>query len=210
MRSMCGRFSLHSPIESVISHFHLRNTAVWKPRYNIAPSQFIPVIRDYSVLEFLTWGFHPAWLDSSKPGWINARLESITEKPAFRNSYKSKRCLIIADGYYEWKKVGNHKKVFYISLPKNKIFAFAGVWIEDTCAIITCEANTDKMKAVHTRCPVLISEDNYEVWLDKTAKDECFQNVKHNFLEKNLVITPVSNFVNLPSNDTRECVLPIS
>ncbi len=201
---MCGRHALFCSLEEAQAEFSIQNTIVLTPRYNIAPATPMPIIRTAGQLEFLTWGFRPVWLKAEQNSFINARMETIQEKPSFRHAFKNRRCLILTNGYYEWKQIGNIKQPFFISLAGAKLFAFAGVWEQDTCAIITQPAQQAELLAVHARKPVVIEPQSYAAWLNpKTslaALYTCTLPQAYHF-----IIAPVSTKVNNPRNDFIEC-----
>ncbi len=200
---MCGRFCLSTNTLQITAHFSLQNSAVLKPRYNIAPGQIIPVIRTAKQLDFLTWGLRPSWLKPEQNPFINARLETIAEKPAFKQAFKARRCLVIANGYYEWKLIGKHKQAYFISLPQQEVFAFAAIWEQDTCAIITTNAPTN-LAAVHARMPLVIPATYYDSWLNhKKPIDDLDLYSQANKLI--FSASPVSTKVNNPLNDYIEC-----
>ena len=202
---MCGRFTLTAPSERVISHFKLTNNVVLKPRYNIAPSQPIPVIRTVGVVDFLAWGFRPSWLAEDKPGFINARSETLSEKPAFKKAFRKQRCLIIADGYFEWKAVGKKKQPFYITLQDKSLLALAGIWDGDTCGIITMEAKAE-LASIHQRMPVIIAEKYYEDWLSPQVKASQIEAMMKTTTLFNFEYYSVSTVVNNPKIDGKECI----
>jgi putative SOS response-associated peptidase YedK len=206
---MCGRFGLKADPETIIEYFQLTNSLVLTPRYNIAPSQVIPVIRTVGILDFLTWGFRPKWLQEDQNGFINARIETLADKPAFRNAFKKQRCLIIADGYFEWKQVGNLKQPFYITLPQHKLFAFAGLWEGDTCCLITKPAATEILNKVHGRMPVILKPEHYAAWLDAATKEQDLAVVLGDTIAIELQVIAVSTKVNNPRNDFIECISPL-
>lgn len=207
---MCGRFSLSANADSIINHFSLTNNTILKPRYNIAPTQVVPIIRTPGILEFSTWGLKPIWLKEGQASFINARMETLSEKPAFKRAIKLQRCLVIADGYFEWKQIGNIKQPFYISLPQHELFAFAAVWDGDTCAVITKKADQSLLAKVHDRMPVIIAPDQYAVWLNiKTPADIVTNAMSQNNLPA-LKIYPVTTKVNIPKNDFSECIAPLN
>lgn len=205
---MCGRFSFTADIEEVNQHFCLSQNVVLKPRYNIAPSQLIPLIRTQGKIEFLTWGLRPNWLPETQNAFTNARMETIHEKPAFRQAFKQRRCLVLTNGYYEWKQIGATKQPYFFSLPQKKIFAFAGIWEADTCAIITKSAYQAEVLNIHARMPVIINPEFYAAWFDlKTSLEDLqfhmqLQNIRLN-------VFPVSTKVNNPKNDILECTLAL-
>ncbi len=189
---MCGRFRLTSPPETVGAEFGLDLRENFPPRWNIAPTQPIAVIRmsDAHRREFALarWGFIPSWAKKdyfekvgTKP-LINARGETVAEKPSFRNAFKRRRCLVPADGFYEWRTEKGARQPYQISPAEGGLFAFAGVWETaldpdggeiDTAAIITTEAGED-LARLHSREPVVIAKEKYALWLDddeRSAKD---------------------------------------
>ena len=202
---MCGRFALRTDIADVIQHYSLTRNVVLKPRYNIAPGQVIPVIRTAGLLEFLIWGLKPKWLKEDQTPFINARMETLAEKQAFRQAFKHQRCLIVADGYYEWKLVGKIKQPYFINFPSQKPIAFAGLWDADTCAIITKPAEQSVLLDIHDRMPVILNPSNYAAWLDKKTNVELIQTCMLNAVEQ-LQSTPVSTKVNNPQYDFAECI----
>ena len=203
---MCGRFSLRADIDTVSTHFGLRYNAVLKPRYNIAPGNVIPLIRQNGLLEFVNWGLKPNWLKTDQNPFINARMETLTEKPAFKQLYKRQRCLIIADGYYEWKQVGKIKQPYFISMSGDKLFAFAGLWDADSCCIITKTPTQEGLALIHDRMPVILDEQSYAAWLDPKTSENELQNHMRNINLTTLQIFPVSTKTNNPKYDFAECI----
>lgn len=202
---MCGRFCLDSDAAQIISTFNLHQNIVLTPRYNIAPLQLIPVIRTSGILEFITWGFRPDWLKPEQNSFINARIETLSERPAFKHAFRKQRCLIIATGFYEWKQIGTIKQPYFFSLPENKLFAFGGIYTGDTCAIITTQASQKEMVAIHQRMPLIITSDNYSAWLDpKTNIDKLQQQIQ--VTRSIFNVFAVSTKVNNPQNDFKECI----
>jgi putative SOS response-associated peptidase YedK len=205
---VCGRFSLTVSAEILIRKFQLRQSIVMVPRYNIAPSQVIPVMRTFRSLEFLRWGFKPAWmkLPPLKEGFVNARAETVSTKPAFRNAFNKRRCLIVADGYYEWKEMEGVKKPFYIQKKDKEVFALAGLWEEDTCVVLTTKAN-DSLSLIHERMPILIQEMDFESWLNPKA-DKAW--VQDKLLRANegeaFIFQAVSTKVNRVGFEGAECI----
>lgn len=206
---MCGRFSLRADVNAVCAHFSLSQSVVLKPRYNIAPGQVIPIIRRPGELEFITWGLHPKWLKPEQSGFINARMETLSEKPSFKKPFSTQRCLIVADGYYEWKHIGKIKQPFFIKFQDDALFAFAGLYDNDTCAVITKESINPKLKDIHERTPVILSSDYYAAWLNAKTPVETLQSYMQQDMEQNLKAFPVSTKVNNPDNDFAECINPL-
>ncbi len=178
---MCGRFAFYSPTEATAALFGVSAFPEVKPRYNIAPTQDIAVVRvgadDSRELTMLRWGLVPFWAKEPSIGnrMINARAETVAEKPSFRAAYRHRRCLILADGFYEWRKETDGKTPYYISLASGEPFAFAGLWEDwhskdtgealQTTAIITMAAN-EFMHQLHHRMPVVLQIDTADRWLD--------------------------------------------
>lgn len=178
---MCGRFVMAALPSELITHFGLDACADFAPRYNIAPTALVPVIRQSPqgerVADLLKWGLVPHWSKDPSLGnkLNNARAETVAEKPSFRSAYKQRRCLIPANGYYEWQEVpGERKQPWYIHFKNAELMAMGGLWeswtspegeILRTFCVITTEPN-DLMRPIHDRMPVLIGRDNWAAWLD--------------------------------------------
>lgn len=176
---MCGRFALKTPTSQLASHFKLDEAVEVAARYNLAPGTDIPTIRHSPegkrVMHLLRWGLAPHWAKDSSIGnkLSNARGETVAEKPSFRDAFKRRRCLVPADGFYEWKAEGKQKQPYYFSMKDGEPFALGGVWeswrapngeILRTCCLITTEPN-EIMTPVHDRMPVIVSPDDYAQWL---------------------------------------------
>jgi putative SOS response-associated peptidase YedK len=178
---MCGRYRLARKKEILAEVFDAGNDVDWSPRYNLAPTQSVPVVRQDASrpirsLSLVRWGLIPFWAKDAKTGYkmINARAEQIAEKPAFREPLESRRCLIPADGFYEWAKTGKEKSPYCFALVDDSVFAFAGIWdrwrnpekeLIETFSIITTSANA-LVSGIHDRMPVILERENYDVWLD--------------------------------------------
>lgn len=215
---MCGRFALTATPDEIATAFGLQNVPPFPPRYNIAPSQPIAVIRQlqHQLREFrlMQWGLIPSWAKDPSIGnnLINARCETAHEKPSFRSAIKYRRCLIPASGFYEWQKVDKStKQPYYFRMPQP--FAFAGLWESwhdiETCIILTTQPN-EVVAPVHQRMPVIISPDNYKVWLDFDIQTP--SHLFHLFdpdLVQGLSALPVSTLVNSPTVDRPECIEPM-
>jgi putative SOS response-associated peptidase YedK len=216
---MCGRFELHSVFEIIARIFSLgRTTVVLTPRYNIAPGQDIPLIVEEGRERVLVpgrWGLLPPWAQDAKDGYkmINARGETVAEKPSFRSAFAKHRCLVIADGFYEWKKEGTKKKPVYVRLRSGTPFGFAGLYSDwkapdgetvRTSTIITTEAN-GLLAPIHDRMPVIIPPDQYGLWLDPAVqeKDRLLPILKP-YPDKELELYEVTTAVNSPKNDSPE------
>lgn len=222
---MCGRFSLTVTADQLLEIFpDLDIDLVLQPRYNIAPSQPIAVIpNDGQIkLDFYKWGLVPSWSKDVKIGYrmINARAETLGEKPSFRGPYKYRRCLIPADGFYEWVKIeGSKKKLpIYIQMKDKRPFAFAGLWEEwhapdgselRSATIITTEPN-ELVRKIHTRMPVILPQEAYELWLSPGDKKPAeLQHLLRPYPAEEMSQHPVSDMVNSPANEGPGCVAPL-
>lgn len=210
---MCGRFSIISNSRELAEHYNLVNSAEIINSYNVTPSSNIPVIRlndNKRELANCMWGFIPSWAKDPKIKPINAKAESLSEKPYFRASYKNKRCLIPANGYYEWKGTTGNKQPYYFKMENDHIFSFAGLWDHwqnetnsiDSCAIITTIAN-NLAKPIHHRMPVILSPDDYDDWLLDGDKS-----LLKPFTGK-MLCYPVSKAVNNPGHDGKKLIQPV-
>lgn len=223
---MCGRFTLTVDPGQLQDTFHwLDIQGDFIPRYNVAPGQPVAVVPNDGNrrLDFYIWGLIPSWAKDPKIGsrMINARAETLAEKPAFRGPFRYKRCLIFADGFYEWRQDQNSKsKVpMYIHMKSKRPFAFAGLWDlwlspdgseVKSCAIITTEPNA-LVAQIHNRMPAILQPDAYEVWLDPQMKDtSLLSRLLSPFPADDMVAFPVSRAVNDPKNDSLECILPVT
>ncbi len=219
---MCGRYTLTADAESIQLAFNLDDVAGWSiPRYNIAPTQQVAVITDREPkrLSFMKWGLAPSWAKDPKIGsrMINARSETAAEKPSFRTAFKRRRCLIPADGYYEWTKRGKKKVPMYIQHTERDIFAFAGLWESwkqpdgawlQTCAILTTDAN-EKVRPIHHRMTVIVEPDDYDTWLaPRELLPPEWQPLMAGPRSGQLKFHEVSTRVNRPANDNPTLVAP--
>lgn len=224
---MCGRFTLIRDIGSIARAFDVPAPDAFKvqPRYNVAPSQnILTLIRDKDTtpthLALLRWGLVPAWAKDESIGnrMINARAESLAEKPSFKRLLNSKRCLVIADGFYEWKSEpgSKHKTPMYITLEDDEPFTFAGLWDTwhnpagetlQTCTIITTDPN-EVMASIHNRMPVIIPSAAREEWLAPQNHDTAaLQQLLQPYRYSEMKVRPVSRLVNNTSNDSAEVLL---
>ncbi|MDP2647439.1 MAG: SOS response-associated peptidase [Desulfobacterales bacterium] len=220
---MCGRVSQHSPPETLIKVFGIDTVAVEAvPSYNTCPADdLLSVVQKEGKnrLVKLHWGFVPSWSKdvsrTSRP--INARAESLSLKPLFRAAFKHRRCLIAADGFYEWKKSEGRKQPFYFTLPSGGPFGIAGLWekyegAEKTlysCAIITTEAGKS-VRHIHHRMPVILLPEAYQTWLD--AQNNDFPHLEKLIRDchvQEMRSHPVSTFVNSPKNNNPSCIAPL-
>ncbi len=221
---MCGRFSLSKPPALLTQTFRLDRAVEQKPRYNIAPSQNIAAVRiapqdRARELVALRWGLVPPWAKDLKTGYamINARVETVSTKPAFRSAFKYRRCLIPADGYYEWQALGSRKQPYHIHRQDGELFAFAGLWehwqeeteqVVESCTILVTAAN-DSLRPIHDRMPVILEPEDYDRWLDPEARDPAvLLPLLHSHPAQELVARPASARVNSPRNDDADCLTP--
>jgi len=219
---MCGRYSLKTDEIHIRRQFNLKDIPRLVPRYNVAPSQDVPIVRENAEgereLVFARWGLIPSWSKEPKAEFstINARAETVAAKPAFRSAFRSRRCLIPADGYYEWaaRPGSKTKQPYYIGLREGALFAFAGLWERwergetavESCTIIVTEAN-ELTRPIHDRMPVILPETDYELWLSADARQaEHLQSVLRPFPSELMRAYPVSTEVNNPRNDSEMCV----
>lgn len=221
---MCGRFSQTHSAEEIAAAFDLAEIPQWQPHYNLAPTQMVPAIiasEHHRQFKPLRWGLIPSWAKDPSMGarLINARAETVSEKPSFRDAFKRRRCLIIADGFYEWRKEGTKKQPFYFRLETGEPFAFAGLWDRwqspdgdrlETCTIITTDPN-ELTATVHDRMPVILPKALYDRWLDPTNQQiPALQAILRPYAKEEMVAYPVSTAVNRPANDNADCIAPIS
>lgn len=222
---MCGRFSLRTNGAALAEQFQLLEPPTLEPRYNIAPTQPVAVVRQSELgraLGVVQWGLVPSWAKDPTMGskMINARAETVAEKPAFRAAFKQRRCLVLADGFYEWQPTSMRqtKQPFYIHRQDDKPFAFAGLWeywegaegALETCTIITTEAN-ELVRPIHERMPVIIAPDNYGQWLDPTTKQATpLQELLQPYASDALEAYLVSRAVNNARNESPECIAPVT
>jgi putative SOS response-associated peptidase YedK len=220
---MCGRFTRSGPVREVAKLFELSEPPTeLAPRYNVAPSQVIAVVglkpNGNRGLAMLKWGFVPHWSNDPKPkiAPINARAETLLDKPMFREAFQQKRCLIPADGFYEWAKTKPKKTPYHIRLKGGGLFAFAGLWDVwkgdnnervGTCCIITTAAN-ELVQPLHERMPVILRPDEYAAWLDDETPMSQVQAMLRPYPAEEMEIVAVGPLVNSPKYDQPECVTP--
>lgn len=219
---MCGRFTLTQPAQAVAERFGVQMILFeFAPRYNIAPSQPVAVIMQNGErrLEACRWGLVPFWAKDPEIGnrLINARAETLAEKPAFKYSLTRRRCLIPADGFYEWRKEGTRRTPVYIRRRDGGLFAFAGLWEEwqspdgsvlRTCTIITTEPNA-LIAPIHNRMPVILPAEREPLWLEPSLKDPSrLLALLQPYPAEELEAFPVSPRVNSPANDDPLCIQP--
>lgn len=215
---MCGRFAFYSPSEATAALFGVSTSIAVEPRFNIAPSQYIAGIRDTEdagrELSMFRWGLVPFWAKDPSIGnrMINARAETVAEKPSFRAAYRHRRCLLLADGFYEWKKEGAGKVPYFISLASGEPFAFAGLWeswqsketeeVIQSTTLITTAAN-EFISTVHHRMPVILQPDTAARWL--AGDDELIADVSRD--SPQFQAWPVDKKVNNARNEGEDLII---
>ncbi len=220
---MCGRFALrsgHSELQRLFQADFSRFDEA--PRYNIAPTQPVLAVAEREgrrLVASLRWGLVPPWADNAAIGsrMINARAETVAEKAAFREAFRRRRCLIPADGFYEWVKDSGEKRPYYIHMKREEPFAFAGLWEMNqktgeslsTCAILTTEANS-LMGALHERMPVILSPEDQSLWLDPDAPPEALRSLLRPYPGEAMEAFRVSPQMNSPRFDGPECIEPVA
>jgi putative SOS response-associated peptidase YedK len=211
---MCGRFAFYSPREAVHDLFGVDFPREFAPRYNIAPTQDVAAIRagadGESQPAVLRWGLVPAWAKDPAIGnrMINARAETLAARPAFRSAFRRRRCLVLANGFYEWRSSAHGKTPFYIAAPDERPIAFAGLWERwergeqplETCTIITTEANR-RLRELHDRMPVIVSPEAARGWLGEQTPAAALSALLRPAPEELLVCREVSREVNSPARD---------
>ena len=226
---MCGRFTLYANPEEMATLFDLPEEPILVPRYNIAPTQPVAVVRMDAKGEdrewaLTHWGLIPSWSKDPSIGarMINARSETVAEKPSFRAAFKRRRCLVPASGFYEWKKEGKTKQPYYITTPDGEPFAIAGLWeywegadgsALESCTLLTTDAN-ELMTPLHNRMPVIIDPADYDEWLG-SGKDESpqylsrLQHLFRPYREDGLLTYPVSRYVSNARNEGADCIAKV-
>lgn len=224
---MCGRYTLFAEFDEILDRFDIEvsiDQELYNPSYNIAPSHSVlSVINDgtRNRLGYLRWGFVPTWAKDEKIGYkmINARAETLAEKPSFREAYKHRRCLVVADSFYEWKKgADNSKTPMRITLKSEKLFAMAGIWERwktpegkplFTCSIITTTSN-ELMKDIHDRMPVILNKEDEQTWLDPKLDDVSkISHLLKPLPADHMEAYEVSTMVNSPRNNSPQLIQKI-
>jgi putative SOS response-associated peptidase YedK len=228
---MCGRYKLSSPPDEIARRFGLAETPALGPRYNIAPSQGAPVVRVVTAsgstpigsrrLELLRWGLVPSWAEDPRVGYrmINARAETAPQKPAFRRAFRSRRCLVVTDGFYEWQPLpSRRKRPFLIRMRDGSPFAFGGLWevwrsaegaVLESFAILTTEPN-DLLRPIHDRMPLILRPEDHDLWLDPEAQDPArLLPLLRPYPGDEMEAVPVGPHVNNPSFDDPSCAKPL-
>jgi putative SOS response-associated peptidase YedK len=226
---MCGRFTLHASPDEVAAFFGLDEAPELAPRYNIAPTQPVGIVRlaqngrrEWALVH---WGLIPSWSKDPSMGakMINARAETVAEKPSFRAAMKRRRCLVPADGFFEWKRGGSAKQPYFIHMQDGRPFAFAGLWEMwtspdgselDSCTIITTEPNT-LMSDLHNRMPVILQPEDYDAWLGQGKDADArelgqLQHLLRPLDDGLLEAVPVGKYVNSPMNEGDGCIAPLA
>jgi putative SOS response-associated peptidase YedK len=223
---MCGRFTLFASGQEIRAHFDLQESFDWSPRYNITPGESIPAVGsseegDSLGIHQFRWGLIPHWVDDPddfSANLINARAETVASKPSFRDSFRKRRCLIPASGFYEWTETDEGKKPYFFQPSDADVIAFSGLWDrwepangEDpvlSCAILTTEASPS-VADVHHRMPVIMAPDQYESWLEPSDTEEMLESMVSDPDDIDLEVRPVDPRVNRPDVDDPECIEPI-
>jgi len=220
---MCGRYTLASTPEALVEEFGVGGLpGEYRPRYNIAPSQPVLTLvsgKDGPEWRYLRWGLVPFWADDPAIGqrMINVRAESVDARPAFRRSFEQRRCLVVADGFYEWRRDPGGRTPIYIRLVTRRPFAMAGIWDRwvprdggeplESCAIITTAANPS-VRPIHDRMPVILDREERAEWLDRGTDRERLRALLEPYTGQ-LEAYEVSRLVNSPANDVPACIEPV-
>ncbi len=209
---MCGRYAQRTSPKTLVKQFKVSEVPSIEARYNIAPTQNILAVQetpDGREMKWLKWGLVPSWAKDASMGarLINARSETVTEKPAFREAFKHRRCLIPSDGFYEWQRTEGMKQPFFFQLKDEQPFGFAGLWdrwtgedgkVIESCTILTTTANK-VLAPVHDRMPVIVHPEDYELWLDDDVrKQELLKDVLQPYPADEMTSYPVSTSINNP------------
>lgn len=221
---MCGRYTLRTRLNQLGTLFSFEPPNELPARYNIAPTQSVAAVRNTpdgggKKLAFLRWGLIPSWATDKAIGnrLINARAETLAEKPSFKHALKRRRCLILADGFYEWKTSGKNKQPYFIQMKDGRPFAFAGLWERwsksetaiESCTIITTSPNS-LLAELHNRMPVILSEQAAHLWLDpEIEQPEPLTSLLVPYSEDEMIAYPVSTLVNSPKHDSSDCIEPV-
>jgi len=222
---MCGRFTQTHSATAIAQAFQLLVVPPAPPRYNIAPTQLVGTVlqtqqQPERQFRALRWGLIPSWAKDPGIGsrMINARAETVAEKPSFRSALRYRRCLIVADGFYEWQRQGNKKQPYYFHLTDSPVFGFAGIWEHwqspqgehlETCTILTTEAN-EVLSPIHDRMPVILHPEDYDRWLDPdcTTSTQLLPLLRP-YPAEAMQTYPVSSLVNRATSDRPECIEPL-
>ena len=216
---MCGRYSITTDAQQLAQRFEVDVPAQFAPRYNAAPTQNLPVIinpEGERSLQLFRWGLVPKWADDPAIGnkMINARAETIAQKPSFKEAYRKRRCLVLSDGYYEWQATASGKQPMRFVLGDGDPFAFAGLWETwhegvdqiNSFTIITTSAN-ELAAPIHNRMPVILNRDTESLWLNPNADPVQLHELLMPYAGDGLRVYPVSKAVNNPANDSPSIIL---
>lgn len=220
---MCGRFTQKSPPRKVTEKFGVGEVPPLVERFNVAPAQTVLAIREGGAgreAAFFKWGLVPRWAKDPAVGskLINARSETVAEKPSFREAFRRRRCLVPADGFFEWSRRGGRKRPYYFRLEDGEPFAIAGLWERwegdggplETCTLLTTEAN-GLLAPYHDRMPVILRPEDYEPWLSAGAGHvEALGTLLRPYPPEEMAAREVSPLVNNPANDDPRCVEPVA
>lgn len=222
---MCGRFTLTAKTTDLAALFDLSDIPELTPRYNIAPTQAVAAVRlepesGRREFTFLTWGLIPFWAKDIKIGsrMINARSETVAEKPAYRAAFKRRRCLVPASGFYEWQKREGYKQPYYVVMKDLAPFAIAGLWehweggdgsVIESCTLLTTTPN-ELVKPIHNRMPVIIHPQDYDDWLGRDTDRGLLMHLLRPYPADEMLVYPVGTTVNSPANDSPTCIEPLS
>jgi putative SOS response-associated peptidase YedK len=221
---MCGRFTLRAKPETIAAEFGVADVPSIEPCFNIAPADLVAVVRLNPTtgkrrLNWIQWGLVPRWAEGPAigNGLINARAENAAEKPVYRSAFRTRRCLIAADGFYEWMQQDGRRQPYHIRRKDDRPFAFAGLWESrrspvgafESCAVITGEPN-ELVRPIHGRMPVILRRQDYHRWLDPAVTDAAMlKELLVPYPAAEMVAYAVSTLVNAPDNDRPECVRPL-
>ncbi|MGO9567986.1 MAG: SOS response-associated peptidase, partial [Desulfomonilaceae bacterium] len=222
---MCGRFVLMTVGRDIAEHFQLSEEPELEPRYNIAPTQIVAVVRldpetTHWQLRLAKWGLVPFWAKDPSIGsrLINARAESAADKPAFRAAFKHRRCLVPADGFYEWERAKKNRQPYFFGAADKRPFAFAGLWehwegpdgaVIESCTVLTTDSN-ELLQPIHDRMPVILKVEDYDRWLDPTVKKvELLQHLLKPYPSEEMIGYPVTSKVNKAAYEGPDCIKPV-
>ncbi len=223
---MCGRYTLKTAPELLAEQYDIQSLPPLQSRYNIAPGQQVLAVRippegSHREGGLFRWGLIPSWAKDHKMGdrMINARAETVGQKPAFRGPFRHRRCLVVADGFYEWQREGRIKQPFYFQMKDGGPFGFAGLWDRwqgpdgksvESCTLLTTEPNA-LLGPIHHRMPVIIDPRHYADWLDPEAWNQnLLQTLLRPYPAEKMIGFPVTLRVNNPRNDDPQCLVPLA
>ncbi len=217
---MCARYTLYATMQRIMDFFNIKNVKVqFQSNYNIAPSTHVPVIVNDGDISLVSheWGIVPTWTKNKWQRLINAKAESVHEKPTFAASFRKKRCLFVLDGFYEWKGKGNDKIPTYFQMKSKEPFAIAGVSLtnktedkETEHAILITTSPNELVHHIHDRMPAILGNEYHEAWLDPDYQDHGYlRSLLTPYPHEEMEAISVSKFVNSPGNNTPECIKPV-